>query len=173
MKKRGQVWIETVIYTLIAFVMIGLVLSFAKPKIEEIQDKAIIEQSIGMLKDINNLVLSVNKVAGNQRIIEIGIKKGELKIDGINDNIVFEIESRYAYSQPGENVFVGDIIAYTQEKGKFNTVTLTSNYSKYNITYKGTDNLKTITKSSTPYKITISNIGKDASDKVILDIDII
>ena len=32
MKKEGQVWVETVVYTLIAFVLIGLVLSFAKPK---------------------------------------------------------------------------------------------------------------------------------------------
>ena len=39
---NGQVWVETVTYTLIAIVMIGLVLSFAKPKIEELQDKTII-----------------------------------------------------------------------------------------------------------------------------------
>lgn len=30
--RSGQVWIETVIYTLIAFVMIGLVLSYARPE---------------------------------------------------------------------------------------------------------------------------------------------
>jgi uncharacterized protein (UPF0333 family) len=35
--KRGQIWVETVVYTLIALVMIGLVLAFAKPKIEELQ----------------------------------------------------------------------------------------------------------------------------------------
>ena len=55
---KGQIWIETVIYTLIIFVMIGLVLSFAKPKIEEMQDKAIIEQSIAMMKDIYSNFLS-------------------------------------------------------------------------------------------------------------------
>ena len=46
MNKRGQVWVETVIYTLIALVMIGLVLSFVQPKIMELQDKATLQQSI-------------------------------------------------------------------------------------------------------------------------------
>ncbi len=32
--KRAQIWIETMIYTLIAFIMLGLVLAYAKPKIE-------------------------------------------------------------------------------------------------------------------------------------------
>ena len=43
---KAQIWIETVIYTLIAFVILGAVLGFAKPKIEELQDKSIIEQSL-------------------------------------------------------------------------------------------------------------------------------
>ena len=36
-KKRGQIWVETVIYTLIALILIGLVLTFITPKIKEIQ----------------------------------------------------------------------------------------------------------------------------------------
>ena len=43
---KGQVWIETVVYTLIAFAILGAILGFAKPKIEQLQDKSIIEQSI-------------------------------------------------------------------------------------------------------------------------------
>lgn len=75
---RAQVWIETVLYTLIAFVMIGLVLAYAKPKIEELQDKTIIEQSIEMLKNIDSTILTIG-APGNQRLIEIGIKKRRIK----------------------------------------------------------------------------------------------
>ena len=50
---RGQVWVETVTYTLIALVLIGLVLSFTKPKIEELQDRTLIEQSIQVLKELD------------------------------------------------------------------------------------------------------------------------
>lgn len=169
-KRRGQIWIETVIYTLIAFVMIGAVLAFAKPKIEELQDKAIIEQSLEMIKTIDNTITSIG-VPGNQRIIELGIKKGVLKIDGGDDRIIFEIESKYTYSQPGENISDSTgIIAHTKKMGKFNRVTFTIDYTeKYDITYQGKDESKLITKASTPYKLLISNKG---GDKTVIDIKV-
>jgi len=168
-KKRGQVWVETVIYTLIAFTMIGAVLAIAKPKIEEIQDKTIIDQSILLVEDIDNIILSIVQGGqGNKRLIEPTIKEGNLRIDGINNKIVFEIESRYVYSQPGKEVYVGGIIAYTEKKGKYNTVTLTKDYSgKYNITYDGSDEIKSLNKASIPYKIFILNKGKTGNETVI------
>jgi len=161
--KKGQVWVETVIYTLIAFVMIAAVLAFVVPKIEEVQDKTIIIQTLEIMGEIDSLILSVSQGgAGNKRIIEIEIKKGNLEIDGINDRIVFEIESRYAYSEYGEEVDIGDIVAYTERKGKLNRVILTNNHSdNYNITYQNQDAIKSISKASTPYKISISNEGKN------------
>ena len=62
MKKRGirgQIWIETVIYTLIAFFMIGIVLAFVRPKILEFQDKIIIDRSINLMDHLNNNILSI------------------------------------------------------------------------------------------------------------------
>ena len=68
MEKKGQVWVETVIYTLIAFVMIGAVLAFVRPKIEEFQDKAVVEQTISALEDINSVILAVVQGGtGNKR----------------------------------------------------------------------------------------------------------
>lgn len=172
-KKKGQIWVETVIYTLIAFVMIGLVLSYAKPKIEELQDKIIIEQSIGIIKDISNVILSLTQGgAGNTRLIELEIKKGVLKIDGADDKIIFEIESKHIYSQPGEEYQEGDIVVITEKKGEFNLVTLIKDYDgEYNITYKEEDKLKLITKSSTPYKLLISNKGK-IGNEIVIDFEI-
>lgn len=171
--KRGQVWIETVIYTLIAFVMIGSVLAFVKPKVEEMQDKAIIEQSIGMMEDINTIVLSlVHGGAGNKRKIELGIKKGILMIDGQNDKLIFEIESRNTYSEPGEDIYYGDILVHTEKNGKLNIVTLTSDYSEaYNLTFQNGDVIKTLSKGSTPYKLFISNEGK-LNDLTVLDFEV-
>jgi|TARA_B100001971_G_C18265932_1_gene592376 hypothetical protein len=171
--KRGQVWVETVIYTLIAFVMIGAVLAFIKPKIEEIRDKALIEQTIEVIESINFGIIELGG-EGNKRIIELGIKKGILKIDGENNLIIFEIESRHVYSQPGEDIYIGNIIANTKKRGTFNTVTLTSNYSEYNLTYNQEDKLKTITRASTPYRLSISHHGEnDDTGKPIIDFDII
>ncbi len=169
MKKRGQIWVETIIYTLIAFVMIGLVLYFASPKIAEVQDKTIIEQSVGIMEDINNVISNIG-IPGNKRLIELNIKKGDLKIDGVNDKIIFEIESRYAYSQPGEEVPYGSVIVHTEKKGDLNVVTLTSDYSEaYNLTYLNKDELKTITKSGASYNLFITNKG---GSKVVIDFEL-
>lgn len=159
--KRGQIWVETVIYTLIAFIMIGLVLAYAKPKIEQSQDKAIIEQSISMMEDINLVILSlVQGGAGNKRLIELGVKKGVLNINGINDSVVFELETKHIFSQPGEDVNYGSMVIHTKEMGNSNLVTLTLDYDNYNVTFDGKDELITIPEASTPYQVFISNRGK-------------
>jgi type II secretory pathway pseudopilin PulG len=167
-KNRGQVWVETVIYTLIALVMIGAVLAFAVPKVQQIQDKAVIEQSINSINDINNVVLSVVQGgAGNKRIVEANIKKGLLKIDGVNNKIDFEMETGYVYSEPGKNINLGDIQAITEKVSGAYKVTLTASYN-YNITYNGNDEEKSIDQSPVPYKIIIENKG-DVSGNTWID----
>jgi hypothetical protein len=177
--KSGQVWVETVVYTLIALTIIGLFISFAKPKIEEIQDKAIIDQSIEMLEDINSIILSiVQGGVGNQRIIEVGIKKGTLEIDGISNRLVFEIDGRYTYTEPGpdgepgEFINIRNILASTQKRGKISTVTLISNYTNiYNITYRGEDDKKLLGKAPVAHKLSISNKG-DIGGKPIINFEL-
>ncbi len=170
--RLGQVWIETVIYTLIAFVLIGLVLSYAKPKIEEIQDRAIIEQSLSMLKQIDSTILTMGET-GNQRILEIGIKKGDLKIDAVNDDIIFELESKNVYSEPGKNISDGSVVIFTEKRTGYSIVKLTLDYSaNYNIRFEGKEEAKTISKASTAYKLSILNEGEDISEKIILNMSI-
>lgn len=170
--KKGQVWIETVIYTLIAFVMIGLVLSFAKPKIEEMQDKTIIQQSTEMLKYIDSIILSMG-VTGNQRIVELQIKKGELKIDSANDKIIFEMETNSLYSEPDKPIVDGSVTILTEKKSGTNLVTLTRDYSgDYNLKYNGNEETKVITQASTSYKLFIANEGKDSNNKILLNMSI-
>lgn len=168
---KGQIWVETVIYTLIALVMIGAVLAFITPRIAEIQDKAIIEQTITSIGEIDGVVLSVSQSAGNRRAINFYMKKGKLKIDGVNEEIIFEMQSRYVFSQPGEEIKISDITAKTEKAGSENIVTLTRRYD-YDITHQGNNELKEISQASTPYKIFIENKGKNSDGKVIIDISI-
>jgi len=171
--RRGQIWVETIIYTLIAFALIGLVLAFVKPKIEEIQDKGIIEQSISVLEDIDLIIKTLGD-PGNQRIINLGISKGIFSIDGENNKLFFEIESRYIYSEPGRNITIGNIIVLTEKKGKINDVTLTRNYEgEYDITYQNMNELKEIGKTSTSYTLLIANKGENALNKTIINIEVI
>ena len=170
--RRAQIWVETVIYTLIAFSLMGLVLAFVIPKIEETRDKGIVEQSIGVLQDIDSLIRNLGG-PGNQRVLELGINKGSMTIDAVNDKIFFELESRYQYSQPGENISVGKIIAHTEEIGKINIVTLTLDYAgEYNIKNQGQDVAETISKAAVPYSISISDAGTDSEGKTIINMEV-
>lgn len=161
MEKKGQVWVETVIYTLIAFIMIGAVLAFVKPKIEEFQDRAIVEQTLTALEDLNSVIFSVVQGGpGNKRVVEMGIKKGFLEIRGDTETLFFEVDSKYTYSEPGSEVSVGSANILTQKKGKGNLITIVMNYSnRYNLTYQGSDENKVLTKAAIPYKIAIYNNG--------------
>ena len=55
-KKKGQVWIETVIYTLIGISLIALVLAFVMPKLNEKKDKLVIEQAAGALRELESKI---------------------------------------------------------------------------------------------------------------------
>jgi len=166
--KRGQIWIETVIYTLIALVMIGLVLTFVKPKLTELQDEAIIEQSLMIMQEIDGIILDIQDVPGNKRLIEIGIKKGSLNIDSENNTIFFEIESTHQFSEPNQEIDYGGVKVVTQTRGNYNIISLTNNYTEqYNIKYDGGEESRTITKAPTPYTLAISNTGTDAGKPII------
>lgn len=170
--KRGQVWIETVIYTLVALIMIGISLSFIKPKIEEMQDKTILEQSKRVIEDIQEKINSIRDVSGNQRVIDLTVERGVFKIDGIEDSIFFEIETGYEYSEPGVDITEGNLIINTEKKGEINKVTIKRKYSgEQNITYKDRDEIKQITKGTLPYKISILNNGR-ANNMSVINFDI-
>ena len=49
MNKEGQIWIETVLYTLIGLSLIGLTLTFVMPRINASKDIATIEQTMESL----------------------------------------------------------------------------------------------------------------------------
>ncbi|MEK6840437.1 MAG: hypothetical protein AABX79_00600 [Nanoarchaeota archaeon] len=170
---RGQIWVETVIYTLIAFALMGLVLAFVIPKIEETRDRSAIEQSIGVLQDIDSLIRNLGG-PGNQRVLELGINKGSMTIDGIEDRIFFSLDSRYQYSQPGENITIGKILVNTKGEGKVNIVTLSLDYNReYNISYKGNEEIRVLSKAPIPYSISISDKGADAGGKTITNIEVV
>lgn len=171
--QKGQVWVETVVYTLIAFALMGLVLAFAKPKIEEIRDNAIIEQSLSMMEQLDLSIREIVQASpGNKRIVEVAIRKGDLEIDGANNRLVFKFEGKKTYTEPGINKTQGNLVIRTEKLGKINFVDITSSYSNYNITYDSGDNLKTLSKASTPYNLLISNDGKDSNEKTIVNVEV-
>lgn len=158
--KKSQVWIETVIYTLIGLAIIGILLGIIKPVIEERQDKAIIEQSIEMLNTLSNEIDELRYYGvGNSRIIELKIKNGIFTINK-NDSLEFFLDSKHGYSQNDEEVEIGKIKAKTTKKTKGYNVALKLDYKdSLNLTWNHEDEERVLQKAPVPYRIIMLNNG--------------
>jgi len=160
MKKRGQVWVETVIYTLIGLTIIGVLISIASPKINQMKDKAILGQVVDSLNELNSKIMETLVSPANSRQVTLGVQKGEYVIDSINNSIYYVLRGTgYLYSEPGELVSQGDIYVKTISRNNKYDVYLSLNYSSYNITYAGKDTNKILTPASAAYTLLIQNQG--------------
>ncbi len=174
-KKFGQVWVETVIYTLIGLLMVALVLYYAKPTIEKVQDQSILQQSFQMLGQVDSTILGVRS-SSEQKNLKIWIKKGQLQIDGREgeEKIIFEMESKYQYSGEGVNSSEGGINYTTVKKNDLNLVTLMLDYNgRYNLTIDGVDKLRTLSQAPTPYSFLIKNNGKNPAGITQIEFEIL
>ncbi len=161
--KKGQIWVETVIYTLIGLAIIGIVLALATPAINKNKDKLILEQTMTIMMEIDNKIKDVrDSGAGNKRIIdELSIRKGYIEIDGENNEIKYVLEgTRLEYSEPEKPVQQGSINILTNSisGGDYNII-LTLEYPSLNITYSNDEDYKKLTAASIPYKLSLHNNG--------------
>lgn len=175
MKKRGQIWVETMLYTVIGLALIGIVLAIVTPKINESKDRLAVEQAIESLGAFENRINTVLDFGGgNQRaILEFTMKRGELFIDVVDDKISFVIDDlNKPYSEPGQTLTRGRIEILSEKKQKTSNVSLTLDYSGIaNLTYNDDNTiLKKFSSASTPYSFRIRNLGRsDPSDFSELD----
>jgi len=165
--KRAQIWIETVTYTLIGLTIIGALMAVLLPRIQQMQDKATINEITNSLNSINNQFTEVSLYSGSQREIFLRINKGFYTLDPVNEVFYYTLkDSGLKYSQPGESIQSGDIIITTIAKSsKKYDITLLLNYSSFNITYQDKDVEKVFAGAAVPYRLLIQN--KDGPNKQI------
>jgi len=167
MERKAQVWIETMIYTLIGITVIGLLLAFAKPKIDEMKDKSIIQQTISSLNELNNKLIEVQrKGPENSREYSIKISKGSLVIDPIKDRISWFLDSSYKYSEPGYVVSSGDLKINTTKKGSGYTLEIFKDFNA-NLTFNGGSYKKEFAQAPTPYNLLLKNSGISQGSQII------
>jgi len=160
MRKKAVIWVSTVLYILITIAVIGIAFAALKPKIDEMRDKTIIEQSIEMMGKLDETILQVSEVQGNVRQVQLNIKKGELDLDCENDKIIWIFNSAYKYSEENKNLNIGKIVLRTARKeGSSNLWTITLTISETDLKYKEKDEKKRIAASELPISLTIENKG--------------
>ncbi len=165
MEKKGQIWLETVIYILIGLALVGLVMAFVTPKINERRDRLAVEQAIVAL---NNLDSSIKEVveAGtfNKRTVEFKMERGKLTIDPFNNEIIFVLDGlAKPYSQIDTPIPLGRVTLKTIKARKGSSVILTLEYKQgidllFNLKDNPSD-LKEFSPSAIPYKFGIENNG--------------
>lgn len=163
--KKAQVWVETVIYTLIGLVLIGTVLAFATPVIQKQQDKATIDRTVSAMNELDNGLINVkNSGVSNARVIDFLISEGSLTVDGVSNTISFQIDGiAYAYSEVRTTVDISgtNIKSRTIEQGNDFGTTLTLKYDeKVDLTYSKENKVITLVASPNSYRLIIENLGK-------------
>jgi len=161
MDRKAQVWIETVLYTVIILAIIAIVLSFALPKINSNKEKVIIEQSIEALKNLDRSINDAARQSGNQRIVEFSLKVGELTFDARDDRekISLKIDNlENLYSENGREIQNGNVVIVSNEGLNTNDITITLDYSgKLDIQYEGREEEVKINSADAPYSFSIEN----------------
>ncbi len=170
-RKKGQVWIETVLYTLIGLTLIGVALGFLMPKINEARDKALVTQAINSLSEIDGKINEVlERGVGNVRQTEFLMKRGELYINSSSNEILFVLSGLSGqYSQPGVEIGIGRLKVLTEAGQKTSTTYLSVSYNA-NLTYQKKDEDKKFTAASIPYKFSITNGGL-VNGSIWIDLD--
>ncbi len=168
MINRGQVWVETVVYTLVGLTLIGLVLAFVTPKINDYRDKAIIDQTIESLNQFDSKLQEVIQTGpGNVRKIEFQLKRGSLMIDPGRELVQFSMrDSSSLYSEPNESVRIGRITVLTKEGASKHTVELTLNYTgRANLTVSSRSEPVQFSSAPSPYQFSLLFNGTDSNNK--------
>ncbi len=169
--KRGQIWVETVIYTLIGLAIIGIVLAAAKPKIDAKKDEIIIEQAIESLGNINDKIYEVQRAAGNRRGVQLTVGKGKFIVDMSGDKISWVLESSFEYSEKDVVVSLGSLEVLTRESTPWE-VTLEEDYA-VDIQFEGQNTgTRELDVAATPYELIIENKGMDSEGNLVVDLSV-
>lgn len=172
-KKIGQVWVETAIYTLIGLTLIAIVLSSALPQIEIMKDRETVKQTIVALNMLNQKISDVREAPSSTRIYGLFFSKGKVILDCPNETIYYVIENtRLQFSQVGESIKEGDITTVTEKYGNRYNVILSMNLSKNtNITFNDKEDVKVLQPGPSSYSLKIYNNGTiDSLGRYIVDI---
>lgn len=170
---KGQIWIETVLYTIIGLALIAVVLAFATPKINASKDKIIVDQSIKSMQILGEKIDEVaSSGAGTRSIIEFNLKKGSLTFDLDKGNITLVLNNLNGmYSEDQVSIPFGRVTVISTKGQKYSSVNITLP-SGNTLSYAGSASPdKVLTASPTPYTFSIEK--KIANGGVVIDIDTI
>jgi type II secretory pathway pseudopilin PulG len=159
MKKQGTVWISTILYTVISLAIIGSLMAVVQPRISQLKDSIVIDQTKNSLTKLNEVMISTKEGAIGMHIpSEFKLGQGNLFVSGKNDSITWVFQTASRYSEVGRRIQAGDIYELTEKAGDGYNVSLSLFYDT-NLTFNGKDDDKILQSAPLPYKIWFTNKG--------------
>jgi len=160
--KKAIVWISTVLYILIGLSIMGMLLAVVRPKIAEMKDSFVIDQSITAMNKLDETIIKTKQAIGTRLSYILQLSRGELEINPQEDVIELRIpDSAYKYSEPNVKINIGSIELLTKKAGGVWQVSLKLNYTGTDIIFSGRDEKKIFTATKLPYKFFIENLGNN------------
>lgn len=130
--KKGDIWISAALYFGLGIVVLSLILSAGLPVINKLRDKNIIIQTKEIMFNLDNIIRDVARGgAGEQRVVNLDIKKGQFLINNDYDTLNWTTEVNIQVSEIGIPYKESNIIISTEKskvEGEFIT-TLSLDYS--------------------------------------------
>jgi len=170
---RGQVWLETVIYTLVGLGLIALVLAIVAPRIADYRDSSVIEQTVQALNQLDGVIHEMaERGVGNARVVDFQLRRGTLTIDELEETIQFILDdSASTYSEPGTALREGSVTVLTNTTRVETSVTLKLNYNgTYNLTL-APGQTSIVTAAPTPYRFRFSYTEVDSSNTPVIEVN--
>jgi len=167
--KKADIWISTVLYTLISLAIIGTLLGVVRPRIDEMRDHYLIDQTIGALNQIDKTVTSVKTAQGMRLPVEFQLSRGILIFNTTSKIIQWSLpDSRYQYSETGFPVSIGKLSLKTSNTSSDRwNILVQLNYSDIIFTVNNQSIPKTYQSSSRVYSIWAENKGTDPATSML------
>jgi type II secretory pathway pseudopilin PulG len=159
MNRKAVVWISTILYTMVSLAIIGLLLSVIQPKISQMRDSIIIDQTRSSLAKIDETVQNTQGAAGMKLMSELRLGKGQLIISGSNNSITWEYDSQYQYSEANKTIQSGSLYERTDKLADSFRIRLFLNYTNIDLKFSNSNQEKILQAAPSPYKLWFENKG--------------
>lgn len=92
-KKKAEVWVSAILYTLIITSVIIMIIKIGGPIIDNMKDKTSVSNAKSTMISLDTVINEVaNEGEGSQRIVPVEIKNGKITIK--NDEISWELKTK-------------------------------------------------------------------------------
>ncbi|MBU0757736.1 MAG: hypothetical protein KKF44_06720 [Nanoarchaeota archaeon] len=108
-KKKAEVWISAILYTLVATMALILILEAGVPILERLKDTTTFTKTKEALLNLDEHIQAVaNEGEGSQRVVNLDIKDGKLSV--VDNQIVWEFETKSRIVDPRTSQNIGNLV---------------------------------------------------------------